>query len=160
MGDLGSIPGLERSPGEGNGNPLQDSCQENPVDRGAWQGTVHGVAKSWTQLSDFTFTFNRRMILCPKVRKIIFQLLSFNTVVKVSVLNIIKYCLTEISTVLQSYLFCPTVTLRGFSRLLSGKRIHRPVQELLGEPVRSLSRADPLEEEVATHSSILAWRIL
>ena len=43
-GDLCSIPGLGRSPGEGNGNPLQHSCLENPMDRGAWQATVHGVA--------------------------------------------------------------------------------------------------------------------
>ena len=45
-------------PGEGNCNPLQYSCLENPVDRGAWWAAVHGVAKSQTQLSDFTFTFN------------------------------------------------------------------------------------------------------
>ena len=56
-GDLGSIPGLGRSPGEGNGNPLQYSCLENPMDGGAWWATVHGVAKSRTRLSDFTFTF-------------------------------------------------------------------------------------------------------
>ena len=43
---------------EGNGNPLQYSCLENPMDRGAWWAAVHGVAKSWTQLSDFTFTFH------------------------------------------------------------------------------------------------------
>ena len=53
-GDPGSIPGSGRSPGEGNGNPLQYSCLENPMDRGAWQATVHGVAKSRTQLRDFT----------------------------------------------------------------------------------------------------------
>ena len=47
-GDLGSIPGLGRSPGEGNGNPLQCSCLENPIDRGAWWATVHEVTKSWT----------------------------------------------------------------------------------------------------------------
>ena len=47
-GDLGSIPGLGRSPGEGNGYPLQDSCLENSMDSGAWQATVHGVTKSWT----------------------------------------------------------------------------------------------------------------
>ena len=47
-GDLGSIPGLGRSPGEGNGNPLQSSCLENPMGRGAWWATVHGVEKSWT----------------------------------------------------------------------------------------------------------------
>ena len=48
--DVGSIPGSGRSPGEGNGNPLQYSCLENPMDRGAWWATVHRVAKSWTQL--------------------------------------------------------------------------------------------------------------
>ena len=47
-GDLGSIPGLGRSSGEGNGYPLQYSCLENSMDRGAWQAIVHGVAKSWT----------------------------------------------------------------------------------------------------------------
>ena len=47
-GDLSSIPGLGRSPGEGNGNPLQYSCLENPVDRGTWQATVHGVTESDT----------------------------------------------------------------------------------------------------------------
>ena len=45
--DVGSIPGLGRSPGEGNGNLLQYSCLENPVDRGFWQATVQGVTKSW-----------------------------------------------------------------------------------------------------------------
>ena len=44
-GDLGSIPGSGRSPGEGNGNPLQCSCLENPMDRGGWQATVHGVTR-------------------------------------------------------------------------------------------------------------------
>ena len=55
--DEGSIPGKGRSPGEENGNPLQCSCLENPMDAGARQGTVHGVAKSQIWLSDFTFTF-------------------------------------------------------------------------------------------------------
>ena len=49
---MGSIPELGRSPGEGNGNPLQYSCLENPMDRGAWQATVHRVTQSWTRLSD------------------------------------------------------------------------------------------------------------
>ena len=48
VGDLGSIPGSGRSPGEGNGNPLQYSCPENLMVGGAWQATVHGVAKSRT----------------------------------------------------------------------------------------------------------------
>ena len=47
-GDLSSIPGSGRSPGEGNGNPLQYSCLDNSVDRGAWWATVHGVTKSQT----------------------------------------------------------------------------------------------------------------
>ena len=48
-GDLGSIPGLGRSPGEGNGNSLSYSCLENPMDRETWWVTVHGLAKSWLQ---------------------------------------------------------------------------------------------------------------
>ena len=50
VGDLGAIPGLGRSPVEGNGNPHCYSCLENPMDRGAWWATVHSVAKNWTQL--------------------------------------------------------------------------------------------------------------
>ena len=53
-GDLGSIPGLGRSPGEGSGNPIQCSCLENPIDRGAWWATVHGVAKSWKELKQLS----------------------------------------------------------------------------------------------------------
>ena len=64
VGDLGSIPGSGRSPGEGNGNPLQYSCLENPMDRGAWRAAVRGVAKTQTRLSDFTFTF---MYVCMYV---------------------------------------------------------------------------------------------
>ena len=55
-GDVGSIPGSGRSPGEGNGNPFQYSCLENPMDRGAWCATVHGVAKSRTPLSNYSCT--------------------------------------------------------------------------------------------------------
>ena len=51
-GDAGLISELEKSPGEGNGNPLQYSCLENPMDRGAWRATFRGVTKSRTQLSD------------------------------------------------------------------------------------------------------------
>ena len=59
-GEPGLIAGLGRwSPGEGNGNPPQYSCLGNPMDRGAWWPTVHGVTKSWTLLSDFTFTFTK-----------------------------------------------------------------------------------------------------
>ena len=50
--DAGSVTGWGRSPGEGNGNPLQYSCLENPMDRGAWWAIVHGVTKCWIQLSN------------------------------------------------------------------------------------------------------------
>ena len=58
VGDLGSIPGLGRSPGEGNSNSLQYSCLEKSMDGGACQATVHGVSKSRTQLSDFNVNVN------------------------------------------------------------------------------------------------------
>ena len=57
VGDPGSIPGSGRSSGEGNGNPLQYPCLENPMDGGAWWATVSGVTKSQTRLRNFTFTF-------------------------------------------------------------------------------------------------------
>ena len=60
-GGLGSVPELERSPGEGNGTPLQYSCLEHSMERGAWQTTVHGITKSWKRLSNsntHTHTYN------------------------------------------------------------------------------------------------------
>ena len=51
-GDAGLIPGSGRSPGEGHGNPLQNSCLEDSMDREAWQATIHGLQKGWTWLSD------------------------------------------------------------------------------------------------------------
>ena len=64
-GDPGSIPGLGRSPGEGNGNPLQDSCLENSTDGGALQATIHGAAKSWPQLSNFTSLALLKILYLP-----------------------------------------------------------------------------------------------
>ena len=55
-GDMGSIPGLGRSPKEGNGNLLQYSCLENPMDKEAWRATVQGITKSWTALTNWTYT--------------------------------------------------------------------------------------------------------
>ena len=62
-GDLGSIPALGRSLGEGNGNPLQYSCLENSMDGGAWWATVHGVTKSQTRLSDFSHSLNMQFYI-------------------------------------------------------------------------------------------------
>ena len=55
--DTGSIPGLGRSPRGGNGNPLQYSCLENSMDRGAWRATAHGVTKSQTRLRDLAHAY-------------------------------------------------------------------------------------------------------
>ena len=57
--DMGSIPGSGRSPGGGHGNPFQYSCLENPIDRGAWRATVHGVTKSQTQLKQLSMHAHR-----------------------------------------------------------------------------------------------------
>ena len=65
--DMGLIPGSGRSPGEGNGNPLQYSCLENPMDGVAWRTTVHGVAKNWIPLSNQACTHTRHWILSPKI---------------------------------------------------------------------------------------------
>ena len=62
-GELGSIPESGKSPGEGNGNPLQYSCLENPMDGGAWWATVHRVAKSRTRLSNFTLSYDTNQFL-------------------------------------------------------------------------------------------------
>ena len=61
VGDLSSIPGSGRSPGEGNGNPLQYSCLENSMDGRAWWATVHGVSESRTRLSDFTHSLTHSL---------------------------------------------------------------------------------------------------
>ena len=67
VGDPGLTPGSGKCPGEGNGYPLQYSCLENPRDGGTWKATVHGVSKSQTRLSDFTFTFTQ-LSLWPEIR--------------------------------------------------------------------------------------------
>ena len=65
VGDQGSIPESGRSSGEGNGNPLQYSCLENPMDIGAWEATVYGVAKSRIRLSDFTHSLSlQKLVAC------------------------------------------------------------------------------------------------
>ena len=66
------MPGLGRSPGEGNGNPLHYSWLENPMDRGAWQATVHGVAKSQTRVRDFNFNYlNMNFLKIEEVHRLI-----------------------------------------------------------------------------------------
>ena len=72
-GDPGSIPGLGWSPGEGNGNPLQYSCLENPMDGGAWWAVVHGVTKSQTRLRDFTFTCPDREMAIYVIKQVLWS---------------------------------------------------------------------------------------
>ena len=72
-GDLGSIPESGKSPGEGDGYPLQYSCLENPMDRGAWRPTVHGVTKSWTGLSDLTPTQEEFVNLVAVLQQVMWQ---------------------------------------------------------------------------------------
>ena len=62
-GDVGSIPGSRRFPGEGNGNPLQYSCLENIMDRGTWQAIVNGVTKEW----NMTYQLNKNSNTCDKI---------------------------------------------------------------------------------------------
>ena len=104
-GHLGSIPGSGRTSGEGHGNPLQYSCLENPMDRGAWQATVHGVTRVGQDLAS-------KLLLTTDTRD---------------------------SLLAQS------------------------VKNLPAMPetwVQFLGQEEPLEKEMATHSSILAWRIV
>jgi len=79
---LGSIPGLGRLPGEGNGYPIQYSCLENSMNRGAWPGKVHGVTK-WTQLSDKHYYYDCALHgekVQKKICKIVYRMYgSFNS---------------------------------------------------------------------------------
>ena len=74
-GDKGLIPGSGRSPGEGNGNPLQYSCLGNPMDRGAWRATVHGVTKELDTTERLKRTTDTRLRLCVCVHTIMFDAL-------------------------------------------------------------------------------------
>ena len=102
--DVGFIPGSGRSPGGAHGNPLQDSCLENPMYRGAWQAAVHGISKTERLTLGFAVSLRRgRAALVPQTVKTLPAMKDFR--------------------------------------------------------VRSLGPEDPLEKGMATHSSVLAWRI-
>ena len=77
-GDASSIPGVGTSPGEGNGNPLQYSCLGNPMDRGAWQATVHRVAESRIQLSIHTCKAQKEIFLIQVKPRILTYMLTVN----------------------------------------------------------------------------------
>ena len=140
VGDPGSIPGQGRSPGEGDGNPLQYSCLENPMDGEAWQATVRGVTKSWTRLSDFTFTFTQSYsIQCHLARSCF---MSFSTILLFSSFE--SYCpCSNNSLKIQS--FCYQGILKVSFNFYSWLVIS--------------AAAAATEKAMATHSSTLAWKI-
>ena len=146
-GDSGSIPGSGRSPGRGQGNPLQYSCLKNPMDRGDWRALVHRVAKSRIQLIDFTFPFHFH---------IYYQGFPDSSVGKEYACNA-----------------GDPGSIPGSGRS-PGEGIGYPLQyswaslvaQLVKNPpvmretwAQSLGWEDSLEKGKATHSSILAWRI-
>ena len=85
-GDAGSIPGSGRSPGVGNGNRLQYSCLENSMDREVWWATIHGVARSWTRLSDLSTQTEALFLLNTNSRPALLSCYPFNTLISHSVL--------------------------------------------------------------------------
>ena len=131
--DVGSISESGRSPGVGNSNLLQYSCLENSMNRGAWWATIHGIAKSWTWLSDWGLsTINHSVEKSWLVRA--YQ-------VKSAPGNILDQSNTPLT---RASLLAQTV-----------KRL--PAMWEIG--VRSLGHEDNLEKEMATHCSTLAWNI-
>ena len=168
-GDLGSIPGSGRSPQEGNGNPLQYSCLENPMDWRAWWATVHGVAKSWTRLCDFTFTFKPLQCL----RYCAHYWISFHPISHSSLSQLYCYIIPAAVSipattrdevllsmwpvsdfVLEFHIWDYFLGLLGFPGGSDGKESDCSV----GYPGSILGLGRPLEKEMATHSNILAWK--
>ena len=122
-GDLGSIPGWGRSPGEGNGNLLQYSCLEDPMDRGAWWATVYGVAKSWTRLSDthtHTNTNTHTHIYRDVLKDYIPYLMNQSLTKTLGILVLISHLVQKPRLLLTSYILwtlpltAPTARLLGF----------------------------------------------
>ena len=109
--DIDSIPGLGRSPGEGNSNPIQYSCLENPMDRGAWRAIVSEATQNWTRLSDWAHTQREA---------------------------------------------CGLIIFGYWTSLVS--QMVKCLPTMRETWVRSLGQEDPLEKEMATHSSSLAWK--
>ena len=119
--DLGSIPGWGRSPGEGNGNPLQYSCLEDPMDRGAWWATVYGVAKSWTRLSDkHTHTHTHTHIYRDVLKDYIPYLMNQSLTKTLGILVLISHLVQKPWLLLTSYILwtlpltAPTARPPGF----------------------------------------------
>ena len=150
---------LRATIGESNGTPLQYSCLENPMDGGAWWAAVHGVAKSRAWLSDFTFALH-------------FHALEKEIATHSSVLawripeteepgglpSMGSHRVGHDWSDLAAAAAAELLLLWGFPGGASSKRIHLPMQEMWEIKIWSLDWKHPLEKEMATHSSILAWK--
>ena len=140
--------------GEGNGNPLQCSCLENPMEGGAWWAAVHGVAKSQTRLSDFTFTFT--MVSTHKTQERILCGSSKDTGLSCPWragswgMSPNSSSLPRKPGLLLLVMSSPCFPGGSDSKESACRQETR---------VPSLGQEDPLEEGMAPHSSILAWRI-
>ena len=157
-GDLDSIPGSGRSPGGGNGNPLQWFLLGKPMDRGAWWPAVHRVAKSWTWLSTQTHQWFQHHLLKNNQNKTIISSIYPGTFYE-NQLTI--YVWIYFWTHYSNPLICMSILLLILYYLeasLVAQRLKRlpAMQETW---VLSLGWEDPLEKEMAPHSSILVWRI-
>ena len=175
--DAGYIPGLGRSPGERNGNPLQYSCLENPMDRGAWQATVYGVAKSQTQISNWAWA---PVQVYQSIELSIHQSIHLsiywpnnrltdespskyylNTSLYMWSLSI--YLIYPLDFHIQLYIeraykenhrWCTNID----TDILVAQMV-KNLPAMQETQVQSLAWEDPLEKGMATHSSILAWRM-
>ena len=135
-GNSDLIPGSGRSPGEGNGNPLQCSCLENPMDRGTWRATVHGVPKSWTQLKPLSM--HTPTLWVPGGLGPWLTLLS---------LAHVRDWGAGVDEWIEIY----------WASLVAQMVKHLPAMQ--ETQIQSLVREDTLEKDMATHSSTLAWKI-
>ena len=127
-----SIPGLGRSPGEGNNNPLQYSCLENPMDRGAWPATVHQVAKELNTTEQLTHTHTRKDTL--KLKTIPYTLLSRSDHVQLTLW--IHYC------------FLLHLTIRSLWVIICGERFWGKAYSVMVFPGGSVVKNPPAKQEM------------
>ena len=146
--DLGLIPGSGRSPGEGHGTPLQHSCLGNPMDRGAWWATVHGVEKGQTRLKHVC-THSQMNLLIKQKQTHRLRELSYGCWGEGWGDGMDRYTLLYLNWITNKDLLWASLVAQRIKRLPTMKETR----------VRSLGWEDPLEKEMATHSSTLAWRI-
>ena len=135
-GDPGSILGSGRSPGEGNGNPLQYSCLENPTDGEAWLAIVHGVAKSRTRLSDFTIYLSLPIYLTYVFISFIYLASNFLTLLTV-ITFYVHFCMIQFSSATQ---VCP-ILCDPMDCNMPGLPVHHQLPELTQTHVHWVSDA-------------------